>query len=432
MKKYDLSNWNMRSIKDMECAFIDNTVLENIVLGENCKLDACTSLKKTFNGCTKLKTDVGSLEPKVVTDLYGTFSKCSSLKKLSLNTWNVSNVETLYETFSECTNLQTLEIDKWQTGKVNNMVRTFIKCGSLTALDIGSWKTGKVTSMESTFESCSTITTLDIGGWDVSSVQNLSFTFKNCKALTALDIGSWKTGAVTTLQSTFELCTSIGEFNLDGWDVSNVKTLFDTFKNCDSATSISVKNWNVRNVTTLKETFNNCDKLLYIDFGTAWYLDNCTSMTDSFARCYSINQDFHEIHTTNKLTDVHSTFKGSNKIVKLDIRNINVSSVTDFDQAFCQDLSTGPNPMLKEIDIRGWDFSNAKKIYRMFYECRALERIYATNDIDGSKLTSKNEVFKNDNKIVGGNNTPYSGESYTFAKVDREGVRGYFTLEKPE
>ena len=432
MKKYDLSNWNMRSIKDMECAFIENTALETIVLGENCKLDACTNLKKTFNKCSKLKTDVGSLEPKVVTDLYGTFSKCSSLKKLSLNTWNVSNVETLYETFSECTNLQTLEIDKWQTGKVNNMVRTFIKCGSLTALDIGSWKTGKVTSMESTFESCSTITTLDIGGWDVSSVQNLSFTFKNCKALTALDIGSWKTGAVTTLQSTFELCTSIGEFNLDGWDVSNVKTLFDTFKNCDSATSISVKNWNVRNVTTLKETFNNCDKLLYIDFGTAWYLDNCTSMTDSFARCYSINQDFHEIHTTNKLTDVHSTFKGSNKIVKLDIRNINVSSVTDFDQAFCQDLSTGPNPMLKEIDIRGWDFSNAKKIYRMFYECRALERIYATNDIDGSKLTSKNEVFKNDNKIVGGNNTPYSGESYTFAKVDREGVRGYFTLEKPE
>ena len=404
MKKYDLSNWNMRSITNMESSFINNTALETIVLGNDCKLDACTNLMKTFNGCKKLKTDVGSLDPKMITTLYGTFTDCSGLTKLSLNTWNVSNVNTLHETFKNCTNLTTLDID--------------------------SWETGDVTTMQSTFEACSKIKTLDIGNWDVSNVQTLLYTFKNCTALTTLNIGEWKTGKVKTLESTFESCKNLTTFELDKWDVANVTSLKATFKECDKATHISVKNWQVQKVTDAETVFNNCDNLLYIDFGDGWHLNNCEKLIDAFARCYKINQDFSNIYTTDKLYDIRSMFKASACIEKLDLRNVNVSGVSCFEQAFRQEYKDGRTSALVEINLSGWDFSSAENCLSMFYDCKELKTIYATNDFDCSSIpnSKRGSMFTSCSKIVGGNGTTYHGDSYTNAKIDRDGVTGYFTL----
>ncbi len=404
MKKYDLSNWNMRSITNMESSFINNTALETIVLGNDCKLDACTNLMKTFNKCSKLKTDVGSLDPKMITTLYGTFTDCSGLTKLSLNTWNVSNVNTLHETFKNCTNLTTLDID--------------------------SWETGDVTTMQSTFEACSKIKTLDIGNWDVSNVQTLLYTFKNCTALTTLNIGEWKTGKVKTLESTFESCKNLTTFELDKWDVANVTSLKATFKECDKATHISVKNWQVQKVTDAETVFNNCDNLLYIDFGDGWHLNNCEKLIDAFARCYKINQDFSNIYTTDKLYDIRSMFKASACIEKLDLRNVNVSGVSCFEQAFRQEYKDGRTSALVEINLSGWDFSSAENCLSMFYDCKELKTIYATNDFDCSSIpnSKRGSMFTSCSKIVGGNGTTYHGDSYTNAKIDRDGVTGYFTL----
>ena len=168
----------------------------------------------------------------------------------------------------------------------------------------------------------------------------------------------------------------------------------------------------------------------YIDFGNGWHLDKCEKLIDAFARCYKINQDFSNIYTTKKLKDIRSMFKASACIEKLDLRNVNVSGVECFEQAFRQEYKDGRTSALVEINLSGWDFSSANNCLSMFYDCKELKTIYATSDFDCSSIPSNKRgyMFFNCPKIVGGNNTTFISESYTYARIDRDGVKGYFTM----
>ena len=91
-------------------------------------------------------------------------------------------------------------------------------------------------------------------------------------------------------------------------------------------------------------------------------------------------------------------------LTSLNLTNFNTSKVTDMEDMFS--LSN--------------DYASDDK----------LEKIYANNDFDISKLTAFSNMFRNRKKLRGGNGSYLANPSTadkTWLRVDRPGVQGYFT-----
>ena len=97
-------------------------------------------------------------------------------------------------------------------------------------------------------------------------------------------------------------------------------------------------------------------------------------------------------------------FSGMISLTTLNLSNFNTSQVTDMSYMFSFQNERAPNDKL--------------------------EKIYVNNDFDTSKLTSFSDMFKDCEKLRGGNGSYLADPSTadkTWLRVDRPGVHGYFT-----
>ncbi len=86
----DLSNFKTSSVTSMERMFMGCTNLEEIMFGEDCTFEKVSEFNQMFQSCT-------------------------SLTKLDLSSFNISNATTLGNMFSGCTNLNVIKVkgNKW-------------------------------------------------------------------------------------------------------------------------------------------------------------------------------------------------------------------------------------------------------------------------------------------------------------------------------
>ena len=133
---------------------------------------------------------------------------------------------------------------------------------------------------------------------------------------------------------------------------------------------------------------------------------------------------------TSKVTNMHAMFYGMSKLAALDLSNFNTSQVQDMSSMF----SGMPN--LTTLDISNFNTSQVINMSHMLYLrdedklMDKLEKIYVNNDFDTTKLTSFEYMFSNRKKLRGGNGSyltdPLTADK-SWLRVDRPGVRGYFT-----
>ena len=91
---------------------------------------------------------------------------------------------------------------------------------------------------------------------------------------------------------------------------------------------------------------------------------------------------------------------------------------------------------LTTLDLSNFDTSRVTRMNFMFslegkdLSKDKLEKIYVNNDFDTTKLTSFEYMFSNRKKLRGGNGSYLTDPLTTdksWLRVDRPGVRGYFT-----
>ena len=160
---------------------------------------------------------------------------------------------------------------------------------------------------------------------------------------------------------------------------------------------------------------------------------------------------------TSKVTNMHAMFYGMTKLAALDLSNFNTSQVQDMSSMFSGvfNLITTLNlssfdtskvrymtsmfsgmPNLTTLDISNFNTSQVINMSYMLYLrdedklMDKLEKIYVNNDFDTTKLTSFEYMFSNRKKLRGGNGSyltdPLTADK-SWLRVDRPGVRGYFT-----
>ena len=278
--------------------------------------------------------------------------------------------------FQDMSSLTSVDLEKFDTSDISNLDYVFARDRNLQQIRISSWDTSQVLSMQGAFVACSSLSSVgDLSLWDTSQVTTLSNAFNSCSSLTDLDsIAGWDTSQVTTLSKTFNSCSSLTSLDLATWDISRVTNLSYVFTGCSSLTDLdSIAGWDTSQVTTLSNAFNSCSSLTSLDLAT-W--------------------------DTSKVTDLSRTFNA------------------------CLSLET--------LDLSGWDTSQVKNMTEMFYACKELTTIYASNRWSIESVTSGNNTFFNNVKLVGGNGTPFNSSYRTFtrAQVDKDGQVGYLTFKR--
>ena len=111
---------------------------------------------------------------------FGNKSNIKSIKKMQIDT---SNVTSMYQMFYSSSSLTSLDISNFDTSNVTNMSWMFINCSSLTSLDLSNFNTSNVEQMTGMFNDCSSLTSLDLSKWDTSSSTDHERMFSGCSSL---------------------------------------------------------------------------------------------------------------------------------------------------------------------------------------------------------------------------------------------------------
>ena len=123
-------------------------------------------------------------------------------------------------------------------------------------------------------------------------------------------------------------------------------------------------------------------------------------------------------------------FYSTVNLTSLNLSNFDTSNVTDMSYMFYNMYG------LTSLDLLNFNTSKVTNMSYMFSLVDGygyldkLERIYANNDFNTTKLTSFVGTFENRNKLRGGNGSYLANPSTadkTWLRVDRSGVKGYFT-----
>ena len=192
---------------------------------------------------------------------------------------------------------------------------------------------------------------------------------------------------------------------------------------------IDLSSFDTSKVTNMGRMFSGMSNLTALDlsnFDTS-YVTDMRSMFSSMSSLATLNPSNFD---TSKVTNMNGMFYGMRSLTTLDLSNFDTSKVWDMEDMF------GDMSSLTTLDLSNFDTSKVMSMNHMFFLNDKdkikdkLEKIYVNNDFDTTNLRSPAVMFKNRNKLRGGNGSYLADPSTadkSWLRVDRPGVQGYFT-----
>ena len=274
---------------------------------------------------------------------------------------------------------------------------------NILEIDLSSFDTSKVTNMGRMFSGMSNLIALDLSNFDTSQVTDMRYMFSGMSNLIALDLSNFDTSTVTNMNAMFAGISKLTTLNLSSFDTSKVMDMGRMFSGMSNLTALDLSNFDTSYVTDMRSMF---------------------SSMSSLATLNPSNFD------TSKVTNMNGMFYGMRSLTTLDLSNFDTSKVWDMEDMF------GDMSSLTTLDLSNFDTSKVMSMNHMFFLNDKdkikdkLEKIYVNNDFDTTNLRSPAVMFKNRNKLRGGNGSYLADPSTadkSWLRVDRPGVQGYFT-----
>ena len=277
-------------------------------------------------------------------------------------------------------NILELDLSNFDTSQVTNMSSMFTYMYKITTLDLSSFNTSKVTDMNHMFENMSNLATLDLSNFDTSKVTNMNSMFTYMRNLTTLNLSSFDTSKVTNMSAMFRGMFNLTTIDLSNFDTSKVTDMSYMFYSLSNLTNLNLSNFDTSQVTNMRGMFV--------------YMHNLTTINlSSF--------------DTSKVTDMYGMFREVSNLTTLDLSSFDTSKVTDMSTMFYNMYN------ITTIDLSNFDTSQVTDMGDMFYlsdedeHKDKLEKIYVNNDFNTAKLIRFYDMFRNRNKLRGGNGSYY-------------------------
>lgn len=365
------------------------------------KRDTVPSVDDTFEGLkvTATYTDFdistySSSEP----PLWYLDMSSFQLKTIIVEDENIKPVSTAWW-FDGCGSVTIADLNKLDTSKVTDMSDMFNGCGNLTSLDISSWDTSKVTDMSGMFNGCSSLATVYVGDkWSIAAIVNSDIMFTDCTSIKGQSGTTYNSSEVNAAMANWDT----------GYLTYNDYMVFGVFSEDDSSLL-----WYRRRVSecqTLGDGIyegRTCSTLLEC------VLDENKRATD-FPLFYSAANKFIVVDNIPVANLVLNDYVG--RVKKLDVRHLDVSACTSFDNIFSYlryNTDTGNTESITWLDLSTWDTSSATSMKSMFEGSSDIKRIYVGDKWSVANVISSSDMFIDCINLVGG-----SGIVYDETKVD--------------
>ena len=324
-------------------------------------------------------------------------------------------------------NILKLDLSKFDTSKVTNMGYMFYNISNPTTLDISNFDTSKVTDMGAMFAYMTSLFTLDLSNFDTSQVTDMESMFARMSSLMTLDLSNFDTSKVTDMAGMFYSVSTLNTLNLSNFDTSQVTDMNHMFYNMSNLTTINLSSFDTSKVTNMGYIFAGVSSLTTLNL-ISFDTSQVTNMGYMFSAMFNLTTLNLSSFDTSKVTNMGSMFAYMRNLTTLNLSNFDTSQVTDMDSMF-RDMSD-----LTTLDLSNFDTSKVTNMQYMFAlpygDNDKLEKIYVNNDFNTTKLTNFSEMFENRKKLRGGNGSFLANPSTadkSWLRIDRPGVRGYFT-----
>lgn len=389
LEKLNINGGTLQNIQEL---FKDNSAAEKIILPTVFDTSNVTNMASSFENCQRL-TEIGNYN--------------------QLNLKSVTNASRLFAD-TESLDLKQI-IPLLKTNSIENASFMFyLAYSSAPVAFSNNFKTNTTTTMQSMFQGFMT-PSLDISHFSLENTTTMEGMFSGKEASLSYPVGGqyyavseviWPNSILnaphlTTMKSLFHENHHITKLNLPKFiSPALTDTSFMFFKIDKEITAINVDGLDTQNVEDMSEMFEG----LKFDRG---------SLGGSFAPKFK----------TTSLKNMYGMFYYMN-VDHLDLTALDVSNVTNMEYALS-------NAWLITIDLTGWNTSNVENMKDLFSWQYYLTTIYASDSFVTTKVTKSDDIFNMNgyDNLVGGNGTHAAGQDITYARIDRPGKPGAFTLK---
>ena len=459
LKSLDLGSFDTSNVRDMIDMFFGCSSLETLDLShfatasittelfpgkpgyELSEAAEFTGMRGMFGGCSKLKSlridhfdtsgigDVyveltnpdGSKSKKKPDNLLNSytglslmFSGCSSLAKLDMSSFDLSNTADVTGMLSGCESLAEIRTPKNLPADVKGELptiylddkgTTWFELPHLSESIVLRWDEERTAFFyDYTFEVGDGVFTLkkakdtlqgnvsvpgsvSLGGSEYRVVLGRAV-YQNAAKVTAISFG--KGVSVNDCRELFSGCNALKSIDLSGLDLSNVTDMSSMFSGCNALESIDLSGLDLSNVTKMSSMFSGCNALKSIDL-SGLDLSNVTDMSSMFSGCNALKTLNFATMDTTKLNNVAYMF------------------------VYCQNLS--------ELDLSGMDMGNVTKSNDVFKGCDALATLHTPRNVS---LQLPCVFFDSENRAY--TTTPRQAESITLT-ADKEKNAFFYDYE---
>ena len=389
LEKLNINGGTLQNIQEL---FKDNSNTEKIILPTVFDTSNVTNMASAFENC-QLLTEIGNYS--------------------QLNLKSVTNASRLFAD-AESLDLKQI-IPLLKTNSIENASFMFYLAYSSAPVAFSSnFQTNSTTTMQGMFQGFMT-PSLDISHFSLENTTTMEDMFSGKEASRTYAVGGqyyavseviWPNGILnaphlTTMKSLFHKNYHITKLNLPKFVSPALTDTSYMFYQLDKEiTEIDVNGLDTQNVEDMSEMFDG----LKFDRG---------SLGGSFAPKFK----------TTSLKNMYGMFYYMN-VDHLDLTAFDVSNVTNMEYTF-------GNAYFITIDLTGWNTSNVENMKYLFYNSWYITTIYASDSFVTTKVTQSDDLFYlgGYDNLVGGNGTHAAGQDITYARIDRPGKPGAFTLK---
>lgn len=207
------------------------------------------------------------------------------------------------------------------------------------------------------------------------------------------DLNDIDTSKITDMSRLFSFSGFCG--NISNWDVSNVTDMTSMFTKTYDIKELDLSGWDFSNVTNITTMFANSSiEHLHLNNTLG---DKLNTVNGAFMGCSDMAELTgieNLITTRNDVENLTQLFYGCRNIEQLDLSGWNTKNITIFDRVFFG------MKIVKEIKgIENFDFTNAKTIGGILYNCKELDADLSNWKLNKANKTKTIEAFRFATKI---------------------------------
>ena len=316
-----------------------------------------------------------------------------------------------------------------------------------------SFANARPTSCFMWFHGCSNLTTIEgIEYFNTENVTNMRYMFDLCKSLKSLDLTNFNTENVTDMYYMFAYCTSLESLDLTNFNTAKVTDMAGMFQSCYALKTIYASDkfvtdqvtestcmfsdcLNLKDYTSSKEdhTYANCGPTGYFTPGCGYAMFDGVTGTLTFSYkgvkpegAYDLNEGnntpewisknsyvkkvvFDASFANARPTSCFSWFRGCENLTTIEgIEYLNTENVENMSSMFRDCYA------LESLDLSSFITAKVTSMSHMFYICKALTTIYASDKFVTDQVTYGNNMFYGCEKLNGydGSKTNYKYANY--------------------